>query len=161
MTCKKCQSKFPLRIVLDGRTRNLNHRKYCLVCSPFGSHNTRRIELERNRFSHSPKRKFTCSTCLKNRYERTTGHVCASCKSTSRRKMMKERAVVEAGGKCANCGYDRCLAALDFHHKSPVEKHASMSVLWSSSWEVIHSELKKCDILCKNCHAEFHAGLAQ
>jgi predicted HNH restriction endonuclease len=27
------------------------------------------------------------------------------------------------------------------------------------SWESILIELKKCILLCKNCHAAYHAGL--
>ena len=29
---------------IDGKTRATNKRKYCLACSPFGSHNTRRLD---------------------------------------------------------------------------------------------------------------------
>ena len=40
-TCLLCSQPFPLWVVIDERPRNLQHRKYCLECSPFGSRNRR------------------------------------------------------------------------------------------------------------------------
>ncbi len=34
----------------------------------------------------------------------------------ARRKKLKEDAVNNLGGKCNICGYNKCLAALEFHH---------------------------------------------
>lgn len=39
-TCKKCGELFPLLVEIDGNVKNLGGRKFCLKCSPFGSHNT-------------------------------------------------------------------------------------------------------------------------
>ena len=46
--CKNCNSHFPSFKVINGKRRNLQRRKFCLVCSPFGSHNTRPIISESN-----------------------------------------------------------------------------------------------------------------
>ena len=35
-----------------------------------------------------------------------------------RRKKLKQQAVKYLGGKCICCGYNKCIAALEFHHKS-------------------------------------------
>jgi hypothetical protein len=61
--------------------------------------------------------------------------------------------------KCKKCGEtDR--ACLDFHHRDPSEKDSEMSKLLAhhASKERILIELKKCDILCANCHRKFHAA---
>lgn len=74
------------------------------------------------------------------------------------RRRTKAKAVALMGGKCVRCGYDRCLRALQFHHKdksqkSPYVGRASLiSAGWS--WERIKRELAKCELLCSNCHAE-------
>ena len=38
-TCEKCKNKFYQSLKIDGVIKNLNKRKYCLTCSPFGKHN--------------------------------------------------------------------------------------------------------------------------
>ena len=40
--CRHCASEFPNHAVLDGVRHNLGRRKFCLICSPFGSHNTKK-----------------------------------------------------------------------------------------------------------------------
>ena len=58
------------------------------------------------------------------------------------------------GAKCQICGYDKCVAALEFHHRNPAEKDPQ----WRRGWSLdrLRNELNKCDILCANCHREVH-----
>lgn len=77
--------------------------------------------------------------------------------ATEMRRWLKEQAVAQLGGKCRCCGYDKSLAALDFHHRDPRQKDFEISS--KMSWESIEPELRKCVLLCRNCHAETHAGL--
>lgn len=66
--------------------------------------------------------------------------------------------MVEAmGGKCAICLYSKCSDALEFHHLDPNEKEFGFGRL--KSWDVVCEELKKCVLLCSNCHREVHAGV--
>lgn len=59
------------------------------------------------------------------------------------------------GGKCSSCGYNRCPAALDFHHKN--DKEGNITYLISRvSKEKLLKEAQKCILLCSNCHREFH-----
>jgi transposase len=47
---------------------------------------------------------------------------CKRCRAESvarHRRKLKETLVTEAGGCCVLCAYDRCLAALQFHHVDP------------------------------------------
>lgn len=73
------------------------------------------------------------------------------------RRLIKERAIEYLGGKCRSCGYDRCPAALDFHHPNPREKEFVIS--GKLAWDLIERELNKCVLLCSNCHRETHDGL--
>lgn len=60
------------------------------------------------------------------------------------------------------CGYDRCSAALDFHHKDEREKSFGLSQDgMTRSWKKTKEELKKCVLVCANCHREIHAGKLQ
>lgn len=65
------------------------------------------------------------------------------------------------GGKCCRCGYNRCLAGLDFHHIDPAQKDDTLSnylVRPTATFDII-KEARKCVLLCKLCHCELHAGL--
>lgn len=88
--------------------------------------------------------------------------------ATQLRTWLKEQAVAYLGGKCRGCGYHKCLAALDFHHRNPREKDFEISSFQSTAEAGVQNtqsavrlqrELDKCVLLCKNCHAETHAGL--
>lgn len=46
--CSNCGEAFPNSLIVDGKLRILNRRRYCLVCSPFGRHNTRKIHQARS-----------------------------------------------------------------------------------------------------------------
>jgi hypothetical protein len=74
--------------------------------------------------------------------------------------MVKQTLVDEAGGRCAVCGYDRCVAALHFHHVDPSEKRFALSVRGvARSLAGARREARKCLLLCSNRHAEVEAGL--
>lgn len=61
-------------------------------------------------------------------------------------------------GSCQKCGYSKCIESLDFHHKNPNEKEYTISqmIRQHKSQLDIEEEMKKCIILCANCHREFH-----
>lgn len=69
---------------------------------------------------------------------------------------LKERAIIHMGGCCQICGYDKCPQAMAFHHEDPQEKSFEISSL--QNWARIVQELRKCILVCCNCHAEIHAG---
>lgn len=72
-------------------------------------------------------------------------------------KKKKQHGVARLGGKCKVCGYDKCLAALTFHHREPEHKEFSLGQLYEYSLEKFNKELDKCDLLCFNCHMELHS----
>jgi hypothetical protein len=75
-------------------------------------------------------------------------------------EFIHRRSVSEAGGACALCGYDRHLGALQFHHLDPRSKrlHISQNGI-TLSLETIRQEVRKCVLLCSNCHAEVEGGI--
>ncbi len=62
-----------------------------------------------------------------------------------------------------SCGYDRCHEALDFHHLDPSVKERNMGNIRANpiAWDKIVIELRKCVLLCANCHREHHAGILE
>jgi len=70
-------------------------------------------------------------------------------------RSLKQKCVDYKGGKCSICGYDKCVAALDFHHINPKEKEFAFHGL-TASWKKAEKELNKCALLCANCHRELH-----
>lgn len=70
---------------------------------------------------------------------------------------MRKKAVEYLGGKCSICGYNKCMASLDFHHKDPSKKNFGLSRQGATrTWEKMKAELDKCILLCSNCHGEIH-----
>jgi hypothetical protein len=67
--------------------------------------------------------------------------------------------VDEAGGRCAVCGYDRCLFNLHFHHVDPTTKSFRLDMGRSKSLAAFRAEARKCVLVCANCHGEIEAGL--
>ncbi len=54
------------------------------------------------------------------------------------------------------CGYNECPAALDFHHRDATLKEFGIGTGDIKSWGRVKIELDKCDLVCRNCHAEIH-----
>lgn len=76
------------------------------------------------------------------------------------RNNTKDRMVSAMGGKCQCCSYDACNSALAFHHIDPLLKDKGFGETRANptNWANTVSELKKCILVCHNCHSEIHAG---
>lgn len=58
---------------------------------------------------------------------------------------------------CSLCGYNKCFAALDFHHIDPATKEYHISKMFGLAPNKKRiAELDKCLVLCSNCHRELH-----
>ena len=70
----------------------------------------------------------------------------------------KIKAIDFFGNKCLDCGLESEFSTVyDFHHLDPSVKENGISKLMSYSWNKIETELKKCVMLCANCHRIRHA----
>jgi len=151
-TCKKCNKKFPIWNIINGEKKNLQNRDFCLSCSPYKQHNTRDITKPKsaylkselyNLFSDEDKKKWNNKTYSFQKI---------------RRLERKLKLIHLFGAKCQNCGYCKNFAALNFHHKDPKQKEFPLSInmIGSKTWSSLLEESKKCELLCSNCHAEYH-----
>jgi hypothetical protein len=67
---------------------------------------------------------------------------------------------IKLSKRCAICGYARCPEALHLHHiYKKNNKNESIGLLKrTGSNQELKEELRKCVVLCANCHTEFHHG---
>lgn len=105
-----------------------------------------------------------CKDCQNTRNKRTYAQ------SQDRRdKIAKSReATVSANLKLMRrykrmCGckvcHEREPVALDLHHVDPQGKDKNPSQMISYSSAKLKAEIRKCIVLCANCHRKVHAGL--
>lgn len=83
---------------------------------------------------------------------------CMKCESelaVLKNQTYKLKAIHYKGDKCEICGYDKNIAALEFHHLDPTQKDFTISDT-HRSWEDVKPELDKCILVCANCHRELH-----
>lgn len=97
-----------------------------------------------------------CVRCDKSHFYNTS--LCPSCQVVLSRKNQKLKAIQFLGGECALCGYNKCPAALEFHHLDPSQKEFNIGQSGATrSWQLVQQELLKCILLCANCHREVEA----
>jgi ribosomal protein L44E len=142
--CESCCEAFPAKMLIGGKMRWLQRRRFCLRCSPFDAHNT----------SNSPPGDTTPTDLKEQRRRRRNAKTYRSLKK--RRLRRKAELVAAAGGRCVDCGYSTCLAALEFHHRDATTKEFGVGN-FSGSLERLRGEVAKCDLLCANCHRARHA----
>lgn len=161
MNCKKCGDTIPNRVYIDGRSHNLSKRKYCLVCSPLGQRQFNKPETEGKVCSRCHNYKLAIEFYIRSEKGKLTS-MCRLCfKLHDGKRALKEECVNYKGGECIRCGYSKCLAAFDFHHRDPQEKDVKISDFRKRKFtDEIKLELDKCDLLCANCHREIHDELS-
>lgn len=88
--------------------------------------------------------------CIKCRFHATQA-------AHKHKRNMKSQAVELFGGKCNDCRF-KCKYpdVFDFHHIEEKSEEIN-KLLRYRSWEKLESELKKCVMLCANCHRIRHA----
>lgn len=116
--------------------------------------------------------KFPKSNKKKNGYK----SICKECYNTYFRKYLKnpEHVARVKRGKCnyrkalhnvklhlgcCVCGYNKHAAALHFHHIDPTKKCFQISSSTRYGLQILIEEIKKCALVCANCHSEIEAGI--
>lgn len=75
------------------------------------------------------------------------------------RRRRKQNLIQVLGGKCQICGFDLFPDALEFHHEDPNQKDYGLASKGTChDIEADLNEVKKCFLLCANCHRGVHSG---
>lgn len=113
------------------------------------------------------KKIITCTICKKTLSGKQTKFCSPKCRNKSLqsypsqqiRGLKRKRLLVKLmGGCCSICGYSKNFAALTFHHLNPKKKSFQLDLRSLSNRKMsrIDSEMKKCVLVCQNCHTELH-----
>ena len=70
----------------------------------------------------------------------------------NKRSLFTQRVKLRYG--CSECGYKKCATSLHFDHIDPTTKKNVVSKLVKQSMKQLKNEMRKCRILCANCHGE-------
>jgi len=60
------------------------------------------------------------------------------------------------GRRCMICGVELEEPVYELHHHDQEGKETNLSSIMHHSWEKIEKELRKCILLCSNCHRVCH-----
>lgn len=148
MSCKECGGVIPKKIVVDGKTRNLQNRTRCLKCSPFDTAQAKK-SIEESRQRNRNKQK--------NYYDRVVKR--DGVDPTHQRRVKRKSLLVSlCGGSCQICGYKKCIANLAFHHIRDKKFNLQTRQL-TRPFDDIIKEVVKCVLVCHNCHGEIHSAM--
>jgi hypothetical protein len=109
-----------------------------------------------------PKKLYKCTICNdmdETHFTKGRFSQCKICRRKEQNRTTKKYKLVLVqykGGKCELCGYSKCVASLDFHHKDPTQKDPNWIKMRRWNPERVKKEVDKCRLVCKNCHGEIH-----
>jgi hypothetical protein len=155
------------RVVNNGRNSKSRGIFYCFDC---GSTWTKRLE------AIKPSG-ITCNICKKIGLSQTiivggeeanyydvniiVNGVLKPQKEYIKRRAKQCAAVKYKGGKCEDCGLDLVTNywCAHFHHIDPAQKDFTIGELYQKRWHHLKEEVKKCVLLCSNCHNKRHCDI--
>ena len=138
------------------------HKNHPNYSKQYHEKNRKKINEHRRQYYQEHKEKIKKYNCEKQKkyYKKHRGRILK--RNNNRRKKVKQYINNYKLSKgCEACGYNKCAEALIFHHNKDKNKKFDISRLTRSggSLEKIKNEIKKCKVLCSNCHAELHEKL--
>jgi len=82
--------------------------------------------------------------------------VCKAVIDRDKRIKITARIFETYGQTCKGCQKRFPTYILEFHHRVPADKVFTVLGGIGRKWESLVEEIKKCDLLCANCHREAH-----
>lgn len=132
-TCYKCSISKPLFDFNKSKARKDGVQSICRLCSQ---------EVNNLGYKQNPNR---VKAVKENRD-----------KTRKRNKRLINRYKVLCGCKFCN---ERTAICLDFHHLDPSVKEDNLSRMDCAPISKLKEEIRKCIVVCSNCHRKLHANL--
>ena len=85
--------------------------------------------------------------------------ICEICENKFETKSVTRIYCYDCSGESTRLDNERCIDALEFHHKAPSIKEFKLGSGNTMSWNEYKSEALKCMLVCSNCHKEIHYKL--
>ena len=114
--CLLCSAGFANYVIVEGVTRNIHRRRYCLSCSPFGARNNRQLHKHRacrNCGQPVGTKAWHCSNTCQAEYQQRAwitrwlagleDGICSGGQTSTR---IKRYLIETRGERCENCGWD-------------------------------------------------------
>ena len=132
-TCYKCSTNKPLFDFNRSKSRKDGVQSICRECSK---------EVNNLGYKHNPNR-------------------AKSIKDTRDRAKKRNKRLINRYKSMCGCKYcnERTTVCLDFHHLDPSIKEDNLSRMDTVSIDRIKEEIRKCIVVCSNCHRKLHANL--
>lgn len=100
-----------------------------------------------------------CKACYKTYAKRRPGY--GGDADKLRKSLVDLCCQIKTENGCCYCG-EGCSACLDFHHIDPDTKSSCVAVLVTrKNRGAVLAEIRKCVVICSNCHRKLHAGLIE
>jgi hypothetical protein len=131
--CSSCSTEKENSEFNINKSRKDGLQTYCKICS-------RKRQAED--YKTNPNRKKSVQKSRNNNYK------------YNRRFVNRYKAICG----CAFCK-EKTPICLDFHHVDPSGKDLEVSVLVGMAFSRLKNEIRKCVVLCSNCHRKLHANL--
>lgn len=148
-SCVDCGEHVPSRITVDGKQRNLKNRTRCLACLPFGSRSKRKPNSDRKTRNALKMRKWYDTFKERHGIDPVT-HM---------RHRRRSWFMAFFNG-CQLCEYSKTIRNLAFHHVDPETKEYQITLdKFTRSLSSLLKEVKKCILVCHNCHGEIHEDM--
>lgn len=147
--CVDCGKHIPWSGKVEGILRNFKNRKRCLDCRPLYTPRQKKIK-DQEKVKEKGREKS------KRFYQ---NHILAL--RVKKNSHTKKRIFLALVNNCCQlCGYNKCTRNLIFHHVLDDDKLFSISSRECQySVSRLIPEVKKCIIICHNCHGEIHDNI--
>ncbi len=150
----KCGTIIPSDVKINGHSQKSTSRTSSYVCVPYNTSPYSRRYSKEERSTQEPQRAKKASS--QNSYSQTLKEFTGTTFQTVVRSERKGHIIRSVGG-CQICGYNRIQRNLAFHHLNDKEKEFDISQReFSFAGQRIINEVRKCILLCHNCHGEVH-----
>ena len=158
LTCTNCKKVFSLH----GRTASKRSKSlpFCTqkCCREWQSTNLRITEDRTRKCSQCGHEGDSIEFYIRKQRKSAFCRPCFSSYMIRRYNSRKLACIEFLGGKCSECNGKFHPSVFNFHHVDPKIKKFDWGKLKIQSVKTVADEIRKCVLICSNCHSKEHSG---